>query len=178
MRLATLSLLAAVAGCTANTPTFKIPSIGQADPSSVPDEAVENPLRPPYDPNQTAKVTYDRDTGTFTLTNRCNRTIWYDGRPREGPVPEYQRLTPGGWVVTWVDGCGTDSGWLPLAPGQSVSLGRFREELLAKGYQEAREFVRQGGNLNAVPGRVGIVVTCDRTGAGVTVYSEGVDLPR
>jgi hypothetical protein len=76
--------------------------------------------------------------------------------------------------------CGTNRGWQPLGPGQSISLCACHRELglgLCSDH-EAKEFREQNGDLNALPARVGIQVTCDQSTAGDMVYSDVVALLR
>jgi hypothetical protein len=155
MRVVTLSLLiVAVAGC--NTAE-----------------------RHDWVPKQAAKINYDGTTDTFTLANLSDAVLWFDRRAKEGPAPEYWRLAPTGWVRTGYDGCGTSRDWQPLASGGSISLGKFYRRI-DKGCPEAEAFVGAGGDLDALPARVGIRVTCnrDRDSKGETVFSEQVVLPR
>ena len=137
----------------------------------------------PWPVQQAARVTYDKETDTFTLTNLAPHTIWYDGRPKEGPSPIYERRLPGGeWIETWSDGCGTNRDWQPLQTGQRLTLIRFVRELgtgmaSGRGKVAAQEFVNQNGRLDQLPARMGIRVTCQVAADGVPVYSEAVVLP-
>ena len=137
----------------------------------------------PWPVQQAARITYDKGTDTFTLTNLAPHTIWYDGRPKERPSPVYERLLPGGdWIETRCDGCGTNRDWQPLQAGQSLSLGQFVRELgtgmlSGSGKEAAQEFVDHNGRLDQLPARVGIRATCQVAAGGVPVYSEAVVLP-
>jgi hypothetical protein len=109
-------VLAALAGC--RTADDKEP-----DPE---------PPKKPWPAEKAAKITYDPDSGEFTLKNVSPHSIEFWGEPKPDGSPgvyvTYERRLPTGtgkWVYTGdtIGGCKTGIQWVPLAPGGKVSLG-------------------------------------------------------
>jgi hypothetical protein len=180
--LASLLVLAAFAGCSHEAPgSRRTAPIEPETDDSVPVVIEKSPRKltaqERRELEQAARITHNGATNNFILTNTSGKTLWFDGRQRERPSPIYERLTPNGWVVTWFDWCGTNRGLQPLGPGKSVLLGSFIKEI-GRGTDEAAKFVAKGGDLDALPARVGIEVTLDREAVPQTVYSQAVVLAR
>jgi hypothetical protein len=145
---------------------------------------VDDPEPPPalWPVQKAARITYDRQSNTFTLTNLAPHPIWYTGRKNQGPLPVYERQLPGGeWARTENDGCGTGRESQSLQPGKSLSLGSFPRELgsgINTGDWRVYEFVEKNGRIDRCPARIGLWVRCDRAGGTAEyVYSDGVILP-
>ena len=138
-------------------------------------------------PAEAARITYDRATSTFTLTNVSDQPLWYAAYDEGGaPVVEHEVGLPDCWA--WVSGywCRIDPEFRPRAqlhPGDCVRLGRFfvfqEDKPGVPGYYgaRAREFAEKGGDLCCRPQRLSVFVSWNKTGGGTIVYSEGIIPP-
>jgi hypothetical protein len=176
-RFATPLLLIVIAGCSAPAPDQEPPD------AKVDAEAhVEQ-----WEAARAARITFDRKTNEFVLTNVSSQVLWFNGEARSEeadapvqPSPSYERQTQAGWVTTWAQWCATFSRRGSLAPGQRISLGKFRGQI-GKGYPEgspkAVELAMKIGDLSALPARVKLEVAPARYTKSEPAYSDAVARP-